>query len=154
MSASKDGRKPSRAIGRPRAVDSPETFDILVDAYLNGCKESNMPITLTGMILSLGLSSRESFYEYQNYEGFSDSVKRARMYIENAYETRLASGTNAAANIFALKNFGWNDKQAGELEALQIEKLRRELHLDDEEQQPSQVIIGVKDAIVNMDFFV
>lgn len=108
--------------GRPRAIDSPETFDRLVDSYIELCKTAQPPepVTLTGMILALGLSSRQSLDEYLKYEGFSDSVKRAKLFIENAYETRLATGSNAAAPIFALKNFGWKDTQelahSGELE--------------------------------------
>ena len=98
-------------IGRPRVIDSPETFDALVDNYINMCKQAGEPILLTGMILSLGLTSKEGFYQYQEYPEFSDSVKRARMLIELEYEKRLNNGSNAAAPIFALKNFGWADKQ-------------------------------------------
>ena len=107
--------KQSNPVGRPRAIDSPETFDMLVDSYIDMCKQANEPILLTGMILSLGLNSRESFYQYQDYPEFTDSVKRARMLIEMEYEKRLNSGSNAAAPIFALKNFGWTDKQEVDL---------------------------------------
>lgn len=97
-------------IGRPRAVQSPEQFDALVDSYIQMCRDANEPVLLTGLILSLGLTSKEGFYEYQNYDGFSDSVKRARLLVEMEYEKRLNAGANAAAPIFALKNFGWRDK--------------------------------------------
>lgn len=63
------------------------------------------------MILALGLSSRESLDNYLSYPEFVDSVKRAKILIEHEYEKRLITGTNAAAPIFALKNFGWTDKQ-------------------------------------------
>lgn len=100
-------------IGRPRKIKSPEQLDELVDNYVLMCNTSDpqTAITLTGLILSLGLSSRESFDEYLKYDGFSDSVKRAKLLIEHEYEKRLNGGTNAAAPIFALKNFGWSDKQ-------------------------------------------
>lgn len=100
-------------IGRPRKLQSPEQLDELVDKYVDMCGLSDPPvaITLTGLILSLGLSSRESFDEYLKYDGFSDSVKRAKLIIEHEYEKRLNGGANAAAPIFALKNFGWSDKQ-------------------------------------------
>lgn len=97
-------------VGRPRAIDSPETFDMLVDSYIDMCKQANEPILLTGMILSLGLTSKEGFYQYQEYPEFTDSVKRARLLVEMEYEKRLNGGNNAAAPIFALKNFGWSDK--------------------------------------------
>jgi len=105
-----EDKKPA---GRPRVIKSPEQFDELVNKYIADCQNADNPkaITLTGMILSLGLTSKEGFYEYQNYDGFSDSVKRARLIVECEYENRLVVGTNAAAPIFALKNFGWADKQ-------------------------------------------
>lgn len=101
-----------KQVGRPRVIKSPAEMDEKVDAYIARCRDKDAPsaITLTGMILALGLSSRESFDEYKNYEGFSDSVKRAKLIIENEYENRLVSGVPAAAPIFALKNFGWKDK--------------------------------------------
>jgi DNA-packaging protein gp3 len=101
-------------VGRPRAISSPERMDELIDGYIKMCREAipPEPLTLTGMILALGLTSRAGFDEYETYsEEFSNSVKRAKMYIENAYEIRLVTGTNAASPIFALKNFGWKDKQ-------------------------------------------
>lgn len=98
--------------GRPRAIPSPEEFDARVDAYVADCNTSGEPILLLGMILAIGLNSRQSLDEYQNYEGFSDSVKRAKAIIEIEYEKRLVNGTNGAAGpIFALKNFGWRDNK-------------------------------------------
>jgi hypothetical protein len=79
-------------VGRPRKIESPEKFDELVDSYIALCQQANEPILLTGLILSLGLTSKEGFYELE-------------------YEKRLNNGSNAAAPIFALKNFGWADKQ-------------------------------------------
>ena len=104
-------------VGRPRKISSPEEFDRLVDLYIATCQniDKPVPITLTGMILALGLTSKDSLYEYGTYPEFSESVKRARLLIEQEYENRLIVGTNAAAPIFALKNFGWRDKAEVEL---------------------------------------
>ncbi|HEU4708387.1 MAG TPA: terminase small subunit [Methylophilaceae bacterium] len=98
---------------RPRTISSPEEFDLRVNGYIELCRsaEPPEPITLTGMILALGLTSKEGFYHYATYEGYGPSVERARLFIENAYEKRLVTSTNAAANIFALKNMGWKDTQ-------------------------------------------
>ncbi len=101
--------KEKRPVGRPRAISSPEEMDRLVENYLQMCNDSGTPITLTGLILALGLSCRDSLDEYKKYPGFSDSVKRAKLYIENAYENRLC-GDKPTGPIFALKNFGWSDK--------------------------------------------
>lgn len=99
-----------RPVGRPRLYQSPEAFDAKVDEYYHSCKETGEPITWTGLALYLGFSSRQSIDEYQEYEGFSDSVKRAKLLVEWAYEKRVL-GANAAGPIFVLKNMGWSDKQ-------------------------------------------
>ena len=97
--------------GRPRTIESPEEMDRLVDEYLEKCEEEKTPITLTGCILHLGLHSRESLDEYGRREDkFSDSIKRIKMIVENAYELNL-HGTTSTGSIFALKNMGWKDKQ-------------------------------------------
>ena len=41
---------------------------------------------------------------------FSDSVKRAKLLIENGYEVDLRKTGNPAGSIFALKNMGWSDR--------------------------------------------
>ncbi len=100
--------------GRPRVIESPEQLDQLADAYFARCEAREEPVTLTGLILSLGLSSRESFDEYGRRPEFSDSVKRAKMYVEWEYEKKMHSPACTGA-IFALKNFGWRDKTEQEI---------------------------------------
>ena len=68
------------------------------------------PLTLTGMILHLGLSSRRVFDDYGDRPEFAYSVKRAKLLIENQYERKLDRDKPAGA-IFALKNMGWSDRQ-------------------------------------------
>lgn len=97
-------------MARPRIIQSVEEFENRVDAYIAECEIKECPVTLTGLILSLGMHSRESLDEYGRRPEFSDSVKRAKLYVECEYEKRLA-GNNATGPIFALKNFGWKDKQ-------------------------------------------
>lgn len=66
--------------------------------------------TITGLVLFCGFESRQSFYDYEKREEFSYTIKRARLLIEKEYEEQLQAG-NVAGAIFALKNFGWTDKQ-------------------------------------------
>lgn len=96
--------------GRPPIIASPEEFDRLVEEHRELCAEQKIPVTFTGMALHLGFSSRRSFYDYQKRDGFSHSVKRARLLVEAEYESRL-HGSNVAGAIFALKNMGWSDRQ-------------------------------------------
>lgn len=97
-------------MGRPRKIASPEDMDRLVDEYCERQEARDKPKTLTGLILYLGLASRQSLDEYKAYDGFPDSVKRAKAVIENSYEERL-HGNSPAGAIFALKNMGWSDRQ-------------------------------------------
>jgi len=77
--------------------------------------EREMPCpTITGLALYLGFESRQSFYDYEKRERFSYTIKRARTFIERVYEQLLQIG-NPAGAIFALKNFGWTDKNEYEM---------------------------------------
>lgn len=99
-----------REVGRPRLYDSPEEFDAKVKEYQAYCEVKEEPITWTGLALYLGFSSRQSIDEYQKYAGFSDSVKRAKSLVEYSYEKNLHR-PGCTGSIFALKNFGWSDKE-------------------------------------------
>lgn len=66
-------------------------------------------ITITGLCLFLGIH-KDTLYEYNKRDGFSDIVKMARLRVENAYEISLRKN-GRTGDIFALKNFGWTDKQ-------------------------------------------
>ena len=90
-------------------IASPEEFEALVEQYRALCTEQKVPVTFAGMASHLGFASRQSLYDYEKREGFSYSVKRARLLVEAEYERRL-SGSNVAGAIFALKNHGWSDK--------------------------------------------
>jgi hypothetical protein len=70
--------------------------------------------TITGLCYYIGFQSRQSFYDYEEREGFSYTVKRARLFIEKEYEEQLTSGNTIGA-IFALKNMGWRDKTEQEI---------------------------------------
>lgn len=100
--------------GRPRKIQSVEQFEELAENYIKTTHESGEPLTLLGLVLALGLSSRESLDEYGRRPEFSDSVKRAKAFVELEYEKRLF-GNNATGPIFALKNFGWKDRSETEI---------------------------------------
>lgn len=95
--------------GRPRKYKTPEEFDAQVEAYQQYCEDKNQPVTWTGLALFMGFAQRACIDEYLNYDGFSNSVKRAKTFVEWHYEMRLC-GDKPTGAIFALKNFGWKDK--------------------------------------------
>jgi hypothetical protein len=69
--------------------------------------------TWSGLALFMGFQSRQSMADYSKKQAFSYSVKRALTVIEGIYEEALFSDSASGA-IFALKNFGWVDKQVQE----------------------------------------
>lgn len=99
--------EPKRS-GRPAKWTDPEAFANKVDEYFED--ESQKPHTWTGLALYLGFESRQSLEDYKKRDGFSYPIKKALFRIENIYEQMLFS-RNPAGPIFALKNFGWKDKQ-------------------------------------------
>ena len=98
-----------KKVGRPRKWNKPEELQEEIDAYFKHCSEEKIPLTITGLALALN-TTRETLMDYQYDDEFSDTVKRAKLKIENAYEQRLILN-GRAGDIFALKNFGWKDKQ-------------------------------------------
>lgn len=111
--------------GRPPMYETPEQLQDAIDLYFTeGVKKKSVIIgkapnqseiiipvpTITGLCNYLGFESRQSFYDYEKRDGFSYTIKRARLFIEQEYEEMLALG-NPTGAIFALKNFGWTDKQ-------------------------------------------
>lgn len=117
--------------GAPAFYESPEELQFAIDKYFDYIKgefhfeadpkdeskdikiydRSAEPATITGLCLFLGFDSRQSFHDYGKRESFSYTIKKARLRIENHYEITLQYSRSPAAQIFALKNLGWDDKQ-------------------------------------------
>ena len=96
--------------GRPRKIKSVRQFEERAEAYFRECEAREEPVLLTGLILALGLSSRSALDEYAQRPEFLNSVKKAKLRVEMEYEKAL-HGRSPTGAIFALKNFGWTDKQ-------------------------------------------
>ena len=90
--------------------DNPPTKQVIVGKG-DAAQVIELPVlTITGLAYELGFESRQSFYKYEDDPKFCYTIKRARLFIENDYEKQLQIGNTTGA-IFALKNFGWTDKQ-------------------------------------------
>lgn len=94
-------------MGRPPKFQTPEDLTALAEEYFDLCDKENPP-TVNGLCLWLDIC-RDTLWEYSKKPDFSDAVKRVRMQLEAAWESRLA-GNNVAGTIFWLKNQGWSDK--------------------------------------------
>ena len=115
--------------GRPLKYQSPEELQTLIDAYFDKCDKGeeievydkkdqtvktirkSIPYTITGLGLAIGLCRRQ-IIEYSAKDEFHNAIKRAKEKCENYAELRMMTGDIPPAGaIFALKNYGWTDKQ-------------------------------------------
>lgn len=115
-------------MSRPRKYQSVKQLQDAIDSYF----DLSLKPTVTGLALHLGFNSRQSLLNNEGYsEEFLDAIKRAKLRIEIYYEEHLV-GHNAAGSIFALKNFGWRDRQElvterTEVEQLEIEQIKERI---------------------------
>lgn len=97
-------------IGRPLIFNSPEDMIQSAETYFAECFLNKEPITITGLAMALGLASRQALINYEGRPEFNDTVKRLKLVCENFAERKIY-GNNPTGAIFALKNYGWQDKQ-------------------------------------------
>lgn len=108
---------PKNAGGRPRLYPDSEPFTAKVEEYFDAQVRLSKPPTMAGLCLFLGFDDRDSFSRYETYgDGFSRTVKRARLRIEADRNERLLDRADFTAGvIFDLKNnHGWKDRSAHE----------------------------------------
>lgn len=97
--------------GRPPKFKDPNDLKTKLVEYFEYCEQNKEPLTITGMALFLGFSSRQSLFDYEQNEKFTYIIKRARMVVERGYEVMLHTNKGCAGAIFALKNMNWTDTQ-------------------------------------------
>ena len=96
-----------KKIGRPLKYDNVEELANKINDYFKTtCDEE---VTITGLCLYLGIN-KDTFYEYAKRDDYKYVINQARLMVENSYELSLKKN-GRAGDIFALKNFGWKDKQ-------------------------------------------
>jgi hypothetical protein len=93
-----------------------------MDKYFKDCEKKKRPLTIAGLVNALGLISRQSLLNYENEEKHTDiskeekllivdTIKRARMKVEQYLEENLINGKQVAGTIFNMKNnFGYIDR--------------------------------------------
>lgn len=102
----------SKKFGRPVKYDSSETLENKINEYFESTEEEE--ITITGLCLYLKIN-KDTFYEYAKKSEFRDIINMARLMVEHSYELSLRKN-GRTGDIFALKNFGWKDKQEEDLD--------------------------------------
>lgn len=117
--------------GRPLKYQTVEELQVAIEDYFKGTGTKSVenpnydpedddsqqevivhqkPPTITGLAFYLGFTSRQAIMNYEGRPEFFDAIKTAKLRIEMHYEESLF-GKNPGGPIFALKNFGWSDKQ-------------------------------------------
>lgn len=95
----------------PKYKLSIDTIEDLINQYFTETKIED--VTITGLCIHLNIH-KDTFYDYAKKPEFKDILNMARMKVEHAYELSLRHN-GRAGDIFALKNFGWKDKQEVDL---------------------------------------
>lgn len=97
--------------GRPNKISSKKELENKIDKYFKECDNKSEPYTITGLCITLDIC-RDTLSEYAKKEEFSDTIKKAKLRVENYLEKHLITDNGTTGIIFNLKNnFGWKDKQ-------------------------------------------
>lgn len=98
--------------GRPRKYKTNEELEKIIKEYFESRPEIEW--TVTGLAMALDLD-RKALIEYSEHDEFSYTIKKAKEKVQESYEKSLRKN-GRTGDIFALKNFGWTDKQEVESE--------------------------------------
>lgn len=125
--------------GRPPKFKSKDEMQEKIDAYFEECKGrvltddegkvitdkygqpviiDRKPLTVTGLALALGFSSRQSLLDYEAKKEFLDTITRAKARVEEYTEMMLFDKNASNGAKFSLANNfeGWKDKKNVEAE--------------------------------------
>ena len=122
--------------GRNPKYKDPAEMQSDIDAYFRACEgepfldeEGNAlldkqgapvivnakPPTVSGLALALGLNSRQSLLNYQGKKMFADTVKRAKLRVEEYCERQLFDRDKRQGAEFNLRfNFRWDEREEKE----------------------------------------
>ena len=140
--------------GRPPKFKSKEEMQQKIDEYFKECEGQILrdadgnpefdkhghpiivgvkPLTITGLAVALGFSSRQSLLNYQCKKEFLDTITRARTRVEQYVEESLFYKDSANGAKFSLANNfeGWKEKKQVEAEVNSEVEINVELS-DDE----------------------
>ena len=123
--------------GRPKAYDSAEDMQQLIDNYFKDCEGTPLiddegkpyldknyqpiitgktPPSIAGLAYALGFTSRQSLLNYQDDEKFMDVITRAKLRIEIYNNSRLYDKDGVQGAKFNLTvNYGYIDKTETDL---------------------------------------
>lgn len=98
--------------GHKRRFETVKALEDKIDAYFKHAQTQEKLPTIAGIAHYLGFLAVGTLYDYEQTPKYGNSIKKARLRIEEMLEERLISGKPPIGLIFALKNrFKWQDKQ-------------------------------------------
>lgn len=89
--------------------DVPQLDEFGDPLVLRKCIRPAETVTILGLTLYLGFTSRQSLFDnMKRGQEFSEVLLRAKAFVEMDYESRLANRDKAHGAQFALMNMGWS----------------------------------------------
>ena len=142
-------------VGRPPMYKTAEEIQEKIDAYFKECEGRLLydgdgnpmidkygnpivfgarPLTITGLALALGFTSRRALLNYQEKDEFVHTITRAKAKVEQYAEERLFDKDGANGAKFSLANNfeGWKEKKEIEADVNNTVTINVELMDDDE----------------------
>lgn len=95
--------------GRPPMYKTPEEMQEKIDAYFARCKEAKLFPTMSGLAYELEFTT-QALRDYEKKDEFLCTVKRAKQFVEMAWEQALLSGKGSGPIFWLKNNAGWRDK--------------------------------------------
>jgi len=126
----KEKEKAKIDIFKVKIADTKEELEKQINDYFAECDAKDSPYLLTGLAMAIGVSSRQTLWEWANLKKDSNKywrrlpLKKAMLRCEGWVERKLhdSKGGSPVGAIFALKNYGWKDEKSLEF-ATQGKKL-------------------------------
>ena len=130
------------ARGRPPKYKDKEEIEEKIEQYFKDCEGHPLtdengnqiynkygypvivdkkPLTVTGLALALGFTTRQALLNYQGKKEFVDTITRAKSRVEQYAEERLFDKDGSSGAQFSLRNNfkGWNEEQKENQDALE-----------------------------------
>ncbi len=107
-------KKAAKKMGRP-LKHTPAQAKKIVDRYFSEIEKSDRPPTITGLALALDTSRKVLCEWAEREDDLAAVITRAKSKVELYLEELLTTTKTPAGAIFALKNFGWSDRQEVEV---------------------------------------
>lgn len=126
--------------GRPLKYNDPKELEKLINNYFDDCDKKEKPYTITGLGISLGMD-RRAICDYATRDSFTTLIWNAKKRCEEYAEMKLFSSHSSGA-IFALKNYGWEDKKS--IESADVTKDKYESWLKENQEALRDVTPEVK----------